>query len=239
MASRILDMGDILTLIEQAQKEFDAKQAQESAHKLAEGSFGLDDFLAELQQVRKMGPMKDLLAMVPGMARYRSQIDNFDEHVVDQSEAIIKSMTPAERRDPTIIDGSRRARIAAGSGTQVSDVNGLIQRFEQAAKMMKRLANGSRSMAGLGMPGMGMSVGGRRRKGKGRKNRKKRRSGLSGNPAKRAEQEAELRERLSGKRSGSGSGEQTGASFHQQAQSPDLSKLNGMLPPGGLGGLLG
>lgn len=239
MASRILDMGDILTLIEQAQKEFDAKQAQESAHKLAEGSFGLDDFLAELQQVRKMGPMKDLLAMVPGMARYRSQIDNFDEHVVDQSEAIIKSMTPAERRDPTIIDGSRRARIAAGSGTQVSDVNGLIQRFEQAAKMMKRLANGSRSMAGLGMPGMGMSVGGRRRKGKGRKNKKKRRSGLSGNPAKRAEQEAELRERLSGKRSGSGSGEQNGASFHQQAQSPDLSKLNGMLPPGGLGGLLG
>jgi signal recognition particle subunit SRP54 len=246
MASRILDMGDVLTLIEQAQKQFDEQQAKESAQKLAQGSFGLDDFLSELQQVRKLGPMKDLLAMVPGMAQYRSQLDQFDEHVVDQSEAIIKSMTPAERRDPSIIDGSRRARIAAGSGTQVSDVNGLIQRFEQAAKMMKRVANGTRGMAGMGIPGMGMAGGASSRKRKKGKGKKKRRGGVSGNPAKRAEQEQELRDRLAGKASGtgngSGEGAQDGSSFHQQPQQPDLNNLGnlgGMLPPGGLGGLLG
>lgn len=239
MASRILDMGDVLTLIEQAQKQFDAEEAQKSAQKLAEGSFGLDDFLAELQQVRKLGPMKDLLAMVPGMAQYRSQLDQFDEHVVDQSEAIIKSMTPAERRDPSIVDGSRRARIAAGSGTQVSDVNGLIQRFEQAAKMMKRMANGTRSMPGMGMGIPGMPGARRRKKGKGGK--KKRRAGMSGNPAKRAEQERELRERLAGG-SPNADEEQNGSSFHQEPKKPDLNNLGdlgGMLPPGGLGGLLG
>ena len=238
MASRILDMGDVLTLIEQAQKEFDEQEARESAEKLAKGSFGLDDFLAELELVRKLGPMKDLLAMVPGMNQYRSQLDNFDEHTVDLSEAIIRSMTPAERRDPSIIDGSRRARIAAGSGTQVSDVNGLITRFEQAAKMMKRLSNGSRSlpgMGGMGLPGMG---GGSRRRKKG-KGKKKRKGGKSGNPAKRAEQERELRERLSG--GSSASQEQNGSSFHKE-QKPDLGNLGdlgGMLPPGGLNGLLG
>ena len=151
MASRILDMGDILTLIEQAQKQFDEEEARKAAIKISDGSFGLDDFLDQLQQVRKLGPMKNLLGMIPGMAAHRKELEQFDEREIDRTEAIIRSMTPAERRDPSIIDGSRRARIAYGSGVTVSQVNALLQRFEQAAKMMKRMSN----KAGAGMPGFG------------------------------------------------------------------------------------
>ena len=120
MASRILDMGDILTLIEQAQKQFDEEEARKAAVKISDGSFGLDDFLDQLQQVRKLGPMKNLLGMIPGMAAHRKELEQFDEKEIDRTEAIIRSMTPAERRDPSIIDGSRRARIAYGSGVTVS-----------------------------------------------------------------------------------------------------------------------
>ena len=134
MASRILDMGDILTLIEQAQKQFDEEEARKAAVKISDGSFGLDDFLDQLQQVRKLGPMKNLLGMIPGMAAHRKELEQFDEREIDRTEAIIRSMTPAERRDPSIIDGSRRARIAYGSGVTVSQVNALLQRFDQAAK---------------------------------------------------------------------------------------------------------
>ena len=102
-------------------------------------SFGLDDFLDQLQQVRKLGSMKSLLGMIPGMAQHRKELEQFDEREIDRTEAIIRSMTPAERRDPSIINGSRRARIAYGSGVTVSQVNALLQRFEQAAKMMKRM----------------------------------------------------------------------------------------------------
>lgn len=234
MASRILDQGDILTLIEQAQKQFSEQEARESAEKLSAGTFGFDDFLAELEQVRKLGPMKNLLAMIPGMAQYRSQIDNLDESKLDQAEAIVRSMTPAERRNPDLLDGSRRARIARGSGTDITDVNQLVTRFEQAAKMMKRMSN----RMGADPSGLGGLYGighGGKKHGKGKKG-KKRRSGVSGNPAKRAQQEQELRERLSG-----GSSEQSGSSFFKSPngnQNPGLPD-DGMLPPSLTGGLFG
>jgi signal recognition particle subunit SRP54 len=217
MASRILDMGDILTLIEQAQRQFDEEEAKKAAAKISEGSFGLDDFMDQLQQVRKLGPMKNLLGMIPGMAQHRAELEQFDEKEIDRTEAIIRSMTPAERKDPKMIDGSRRARIAYGSGVTVSAVNSLLQRFEQAAKMMKRMSNGSRSMPGMGMPGMGGPGGNsKRKKGKGKKNK----GGKSGNPMKRAQEEQALRDRLAGKSSGSGSN--SGSAFEKPKQEPEI-----------------
>ena len=240
MASRILDMGDILTLIEQAQKQFDEEEARKAAIKISDGSFGLDDFLDQLQQVRKLGPMKNLLGMIPGMAAHQRS-EQFDEREIDRTEAIIRSMTPAERRDPSIIDGSRRARIAYGSGVTVSQVNALLQRFEQAAKMMKRMSN----KAGAGMPGFGgPAMGGGKGKGKGKKGKKK--GGKSGNPMKREAEEKALRDKLAGKNSdGKSSG---GSAFAKKPQNPalpaglqDLMGDAGELPPnfgGGLSGLL-
>lgn len=239
MASRILDMGDILTLIEQAQKQFDEEEARKAAVKISDGSFGLDDFLDQLQQVRKLGPMKNLLGMIPGMATHRKELEQFDEREIDRTEAIIRSMTPAERRDPSIIDGSRRARIAYGSGVTVSQVNALLQRFEQAAKMMRRMSN----KAGAGMPGFGgPSMGGG--KGKGKKGKKK--GSKSGNPMKREAEEKALRDKLAGKNSGSKS---SGSAFAKKPQNPalpaglqDVMGDSGTeLPPnfgGGLSGLL-
>ena len=207
MASRILDMGDILTLIEKAQKQFDEEEARQAAEKMAEGSFSLDDFLAQLQQVRQLGSMKKLLGMIPGMSQYRQAIDQFDEREVDRTEAIIHSMTPQERRHPEIIDGSRRARIAYGSGVTVATVNGLLQRFEQAAKMMKRMTN----KGGMGLPGM---PGGNSPR-KARKNKKKgRKSGVSGNPMKREAEERALRQKLGGRSSAS--------AFMKKPQNPAL-----------------
>lgn len=207
MASRILDMGDILTLIEKAQKQFDEEEARQAAEKMAEGSFGLDDFLAQLQQVRQLGSMKKLLGMIPGMSQYRQAIDQFDEREVDRTEAIIHSMTPQERRHPEIIDGSRRARIAYGSGVTVATVNGLLQRFEQAAKMMKRMTN----KGGMGLPGM---PGGNSPR-KAKKNKKKgKKSGVSGNPMKREAEERALRQKLGGRSSAS--------AFVKKPQNPAL-----------------
>lgn len=239
MASRILDMGDILTLIEQAQKQFDEEEARKAAVKISDGSFGLDDFLDQLQQVRKLGPMKNLLGMIPGMAAHRKELEQFDEKEIDRTEAIIRSMTPAERRDPSIIDGSRRARIAYGSGVTVSQVNALLQRFEQTAKMMRRMSN----KAGAGMPGFGgPSMGGG--KGKGKKGKKK--GSKSGNPMKREAEEKALRDKLAGKNSG---GKSSGSAFAKKPQNPalpaglqDVMGDSGTeLPPnfgGGLSGLL-
>ena len=239
MASRILDMGDILTLIEQAQKQFDEEEARKAAVKISDGSFGLDDFLDQLQQVRKLGPMKNLLGMIPGMAAHRKELEQFDEREIDRTAAIIRSMTPAERRDPSIIDGSRRARIAYGSGVTVSQVNALLQRFEQAAKMMRRMSN----KAGAGMPGFGgPSMGGG--KGKGKKGKKK--GSKSGNPMKREAEEKALRDKLAGKNSG---GKSSGSAFAKKPQNPalpaglqDVMGDSGTeLPPnfgGGLSGLL-
>ena len=240
MASRILDMGDILTLIEQAQKQFDEEKAREAAAKMAEGEFGLDDFMEQLQQVRKLGSMKSLLGMIPGMAAHRKELEQFDEREIDRTEAIIRSMTPEERRNPKIIDGSRRARIAYGSGNTVSAVNGLLQRFEQAAKMMKRMSN----KAGMGgIPGFGGPAMGGGKKGKGKN--KKKGSSKSGNPMKREAEERALRDKLAGK-----SGSTGGSAFAKKPQNPALpaglqqalDANGGELPPNfgaGLGGLLG
>jgi signal recognition particle subunit SRP54 len=187
MASRILDMGDILTLIEQTQRQFDETEARAMAEKLAKETFTLEDFLDQMQQLRKMGSLKSMLAMMPGAGQMRQQLENFDEREIDRTEAIIRSMTPAERRQPKILNGSRRLRIAKGSGMTVTDVNSLVNRFEQAAKMMKTMAKGGvPSMPGMpNMAGMGGFGGGKSKgKDKGKKGSK------SGNPAKRAAEEA-------------------------------------------------
>ena len=181
MAGRILDMGDILTLIEQAEKAFDKRQADEMARKfLAEEDFTFDDFLEQMAAIKRMGNFKAMLGMMPGMQQMRAQLDAFDEREFDRVEAMVRSMTPFERTHPKAINGSRRARIARGSGMHVSDVNQLLERFGQAQKMMKSLARGG----GAGIPGMPGLPG--MRKAKAAPARKK---AKSGNPAKRAAEE--------------------------------------------------
>jgi signal recognition particle subunit SRP54 len=186
MASRILDMGDVMTLIEQAEKAFDQEQALKAAEKLTTGGdFTLDDFLEQMQQVRKLGSMSKIMGMLPGMGQFRDQLENFDEREIDRIQAIIQSMTPAERANPKMIDGSRRARIARGAGRQVSDVNSLVDRFFEARKMMQSFARGG----GIpGVPGMpGMSSGGKRGRAKqAAKNKAGKGRRVSGNPAKAA-----------------------------------------------------
>jgi signal recognition particle subunit SRP54 len=188
MASRILDMGDVLTLIEQTQKNFDETEAMAMAEKLAKETFTLEDFLDQMQQLRKMGSLKSMLAMMPGAGQMRQQLENFDEKEIDRTEAIIRSMTPAERRQPKILNGSRRSRIAKGSGMTVTDVNSLVNRFEQAAKMMKTVAKGGvPQMPGIpSIPGIGGGFGSGKSKGK----NKDKKGSKSGNPAKRAAEEA-------------------------------------------------
>ena len=140
MASRILGMGDMLTLIEQAQKHFDEQEAEQMAAKLAAGNeFTLEDFLAQLQTIRKMGPIGNLLGMMPGMGQMKDAISQIDDKDLDRTSAIIRGMTPAERENPKIINGSRRLRIATGSGVTVSEVNQLVDRFFEARKMMGQL----------------------------------------------------------------------------------------------------
>ena len=167
MAQRILDMGDVMTLIEQAEKAFDKDQAEEMAGKFGRGEdFTFEDFMAQMESVRKMGSMSKLLGMLPGMGAMREQIENIDEREIDRTTAIIKSMTPEERRNHKILNGSRRQRIARGSGRTVSDVNGLVERFTEAQKMMRQMASGGvPGMPGMqGMPGLG----GRGKKAKGK-----------------------------------------------------------------------
>ena len=185
MASRILGMGDVLTLIEQAEKNFDAESSRKAAEKLSagKGSFGLQDFLAQMQQLRKLGPLSKIFGMLPGAGQFKDAINSIDEKEVDRIEAIIFSMTPAERDDVGILNGSRRARIAKGAGVQVSDVNNLVKRFVEARKMMEQLAGGKMP----GMPGMGGRRAARKQQGKAKKRGRK----TSGNPAKRKQQEAE------------------------------------------------
>ena len=193
MAGRILDMGDILTLIEQAEKKMDAEEAEKVASKALAGQLTLADFLTQLQQIKKLGSMKKMLGMIPGAAQLREQIDNFDEREVDRVEAIVRSMTPAEREDVSILNGSRRARIARGSGTTVKEVNQLVQRFEAAREMM-----GQMGQMGGGVPGMG-ALPGRGGKAKQKVNARKaqaqrarvKKKARSGNPAKRRQQELE------------------------------------------------
>ncbi len=185
MASRILDMGDVLTLIEQAEKAFDAEQAERMARKVSSGQdFTLDDFLEQMQAVKKMGSLGKILGMLPGMGDVKAQLEQVDDRELDRVAAIIQSMTPAERTDPRILNGSRRSRIARGSGTAVSDVNNLIDRFGQAQKMMRQMGKGGGMPAMPGMPGFG---GSKKSKGKTAKaSRPAKGSKRSGNPAKRA-----------------------------------------------------
>jgi len=185
MASRILDLGDILTLIEQAQQAFDEEEARKTAEKFATDSFTLDDFLKQMQQLKNMGSIKGMLGMLPGARGMREQLDNFDEREITRTEAIIQSMTLQERTTPKLLNGSRRVRIARGSGTTVTDVNQLVARFEQAAKMMKTVAKGGvPQVPGMG-PIPGASYGGKKKAPPAKKSK-------SGNPAKRAAENAAL-----------------------------------------------
>ena len=144
LASRILGRGDLATLTERAKEEFGERTAQELRRRLQEGQFDLDDFLQQIGQVRKMGPLNQIIGMVPGLDRIKSQInvDEIDDDFFMHFEAIVHSMTPDERRKPEIINGSRRRRIARGSGTQPQDVNQLLNQFKEAKKIMKALASG-------------------------------------------------------------------------------------------------
>ena len=227
MASRILDLGDVLTLIEQAQQAFDEEEALKVAEKIASEQFTLDDFLKQMQQLRGQGSIQKMIGMLPGMGKMKDQLENFDEREIIHTEAIIQSMTAAERQNPKILNGSRRLRIARGSGMTVTDVNSLVQRFEQAAKMMKTVAKGGvPQIPGMGpVPGMGGGYAGKKKqqaKGKGAKR--------SGNPAKRA---AEASGRPAAPATGgSGFGLGAGAGAGSAAAQPDLGEIQNMLGKG-------
>ena len=251
MADRILDMGDILTLIEQAEKTFDKKEAEKFAKKVSAGEdFDLNDFLSQMAQIKKMGSLKKMIGMMPGMGQYKEAIEAFDEREIDRVEAIVRSMTPQERANPKILNGSRRARIAKGSGVTVTAVNQLMDRFTQAQKMMKQMGKGG-GMPGMpkmpggggpqgGMPGMpGMPQmpamgggGGSKRRGKANAKKGKGKS-KSGNPAKRAEEARQAQLRREGKLP-----KKQGAAFGGidlgEDQEIDFSKL-----PKGFGGFGG
>ncbi|MGH3906544.1 MAG: signal recognition particle protein, partial [Pseudonocardiaceae bacterium] len=166
MASRILGMGDMLTLIEQAEQAFDAEQAEQAAAKIGSGELTLEDFLEQMQAVRRMGPISNLLGMLPGAGQMKDQLAEVDDTQLDRLQAIIRGMTPGERADPKIINASRRQRIARGSGVTVSEVNQLVDRFFEARKIMQQMAGQ------FGLGGFGGSRKGRRgkkgKKGKGR-----------------------------------------------------------------------
>jgi signal recognition particle subunit SRP54 len=180
MASRILGMGDVATLAEQAKKAFDGDSAKKLEDKFLSGEdFTLDDFLEQLEAMSKMGSMGKLLGMLPGAGAMKKQIENFDESEITRTKSIVQSMTPVERRDLRVLNGSRRARIALGAGRKVSDVNALVDKFTAAQKMMKQMRNGG-SMPGMpaGMPGLPAAP---RKAAPPAKKKSK-----SGNPAKRA-----------------------------------------------------
>ncbi|HUF95013.1 MAG TPA: signal recognition particle protein [Acidimicrobiia bacterium] len=157
MASRILGMGDVLSLIEKAETTFDQNEAEKAARKMEKGDFNLDDFLDQFQQMKRMGPLKDILAMLPGSGSLLRDVD-VDDRDIRRFEAIIQSMTPEERRNPKIIGGSRKRRIASGSGMKPQDVNRVLKQFAEAKKMMKMLAGGR------GMPSLEALMSGQRTK---------------------------------------------------------------------------
>jgi signal recognition particle subunit SRP54 len=161
MADRILGMGDVVSLVEKAQEQFDEEQARKLQKKIMKDQFDFNDFLAQLQQIKKMGNMKDLMGMIPGMGKAMKDVDIQDD-AFKHVEAIIQSMTPKERANPSILNNSRRMRLAKGSGTNIQDVNKLIKQFDDMKKMMKLMSN-PRNMASMmsqlkgmngGMPGM-------------------------------------------------------------------------------------
>jgi signal recognition particle subunit SRP54 len=157
MADRILGMGDIVSLVEKAQEQFDEVEARKLQKKIAKNQFNFDDFLSQIQQIKKMGNLKDLAGMIPGVGKAMKNLD-MDDDAFKGIEAIIHSMTPEERSNPTVLNGSRRKRIASGSGTTIQEVNRLIKQFGETRKMMKMMSGGknlSRMMGGMqgGMPG--------------------------------------------------------------------------------------
>jgi signal recognition particle subunit SRP54 len=184
MATRILDMGDVLSLIERAEKAFDAEQTASIAERMMSGEgFTLEDFVEQLQMLRKLGPLKNILGMMPGASKNKELLDKVNDKDLDRAEAIVRSMTPEERRSPKVINGSRRLRIANGSGVTVGEVSQLVTNFFEGQKQMKMLMGGG--IPGMpGIPGMG---GGARRSNKAAKAAKnakgKRRSG---DPRKKA-----------------------------------------------------
>ena len=148
MASRILGMGDVLTLIEKAEQAFDEKQAEELTKKIKNDKFTLEDFLEQFQQVKKLGSMEEILGMMPGVDASKLKDAKIDQKATARVEAIIRSMTPRERRNPELLNASRKKRIAAGSGTTVQEVNRLLKQFEQSRQLMKRFAGLGRKKAG-------------------------------------------------------------------------------------------
>ena len=146
MASRILGMGDILSIVEQVQSEIDEKEAEKTAKKMMKGNFDLEDFLNQLNQIKKLGPLENLLKLLPGAKKMGLNNVNIDPKIMKRTEAIVLSMTPEERRNPSILKASRKKRIADGSGTTVADVNKLLTQFEEMKKMMKMMGNGNFKM---------------------------------------------------------------------------------------------
>lgn len=188
MASRILGMGDIQTLAEQAKRAMDTTTTSRLEEKFAKGEdFTLTDFLSQLEAMKNMGSMSKMLAMLPGAGAIKKQIENFDDNELVRTQAIVQSMTPAERNDPKLLNGSRRARIAKGSGRQVSEVNNLVDRFAGAQKMMKQMRAGAGGKGSPSIPGMPAGMG--LPAPAGQKVTPKKKS-KSGNPAKRAAEEA-------------------------------------------------
>jgi signal recognition particle subunit SRP54 len=163
MADRILGMGDVVSLVEKAQEQYDEKEAKKLQKKIAQNKFDLDDFYAQLQQIKKMGNVKDLMGMVPGMGKAMKDVD-IDDDAFNGIEAIIQSMTPAERKDPSILNGSRKKRVAKGSGNDIKEVNKLLKQFGETKKMMHLMSDKKNMMkmmkqmkgmrGGMGMPGM-------------------------------------------------------------------------------------
>jgi signal recognition particle subunit SRP54 len=149
MASRILGMGDVLTVIEKAEEAYDKDEAVEAAAKLQSGRFTLEDFLEQMQQIKKMGPLQNIVGMLPGVPKELKKAE-IDERELARVEAIIRSMTPEERREPQLMNGSRRLRVANGSGTTTSDVNQLLKQFKEMQKMMKMLGRGKGKGKGRG-----------------------------------------------------------------------------------------
>jgi signal recognition particle subunit SRP54 len=221
MASRILDLGDILTLIEQAEKAFDADQTASLAGRLASGEgFTLEDFVEQLSMVRKLGPIGNLLGMLPGAAKNRELLAQVNDRDLDRAEAIVRSMTPEERRNPKIINGSRRARIAGGSGVAVGEVSQLVTNFFEGQKQMKAMLSGG--MPGMPpMPGLGAA---RRSASKSARKKAKKKAPRSGDP-RRAGQIAR------------GAGAQGGSAPAPGAQGgADPRTPGGLGGAGGLGG---
>jgi signal recognition particle subunit SRP54 len=229
MASRILDLGDVLTLIEQAERTFDQEQAAAMAGKLTSGEgFTLEDFVEQLAMVRKLGPIGNLLGMLPGAAQNRELLSQVSDKDLDRAAAIVNSMTKDERRNPKIINGSRRARIAAGSGVTVGEVSQLIVRFLEGQKMMRQMMG---SMPGMGgMRRVSKSRGKAKKKGRGGG----RPAGVSRTAAAAAGAGRAAAAGVDGSAGGLGAG---GAGMANPAGLPGLGSLPGLGNAGGSGGL--